>query len=118
MGFLFSIDWFLSEKACGHKKFEKVFFLNTFLPTGIFAILEFFCLVQSSFLDLDCLYIDAAIPHRRRIGGERGGWGGGQVLWKPSGVVVQVAGFVTVPGGSLFDAFRDWSACGRTCYNT
>ena len=29
-----------------------------------------------------------------------GGWGGDQVLWKPSGQV-QVAELVTVPGGSL-----------------
>ena len=29
------------------------------------------CLVMLSFLDLDCLYIVAAIPHRRRIGGGR-----------------------------------------------
>ena len=56
--------------------------------------------MQLSFLDLDCLYINAAIPHRRSIGVEGGGWGGDQVLWKPSGVVVQVAGLVTVPGGS------------------
>ena len=34
------------------------------------------------------------------MGGEGGSWGGDQVLWKPSGVVVQVAGLVTVPGGS------------------
>ena len=32
--------------------------------------------------------------------GGRGRRGGDQVLWKPSGVVVQVAGLVTVPGGS------------------
>ena len=56
--------------------------------------------MQLSFLDLNFLYIGAAIPNRRRIGGETEGWGGDQVLWKPSGVVVQVAGLVTVPGGS------------------
>ena len=29
-----------------------------------------------------------------------GSWGGDQVLWKLSGVGVQVAGLVTTPGGS------------------
>ena len=73
---------------------------------------------------LEFLLQGAAIPNRRRIGGEGEGWGGDQVLWKPSGVVVQVAGLVTVPGGSwagnlvFFEAFSDRSACGRTGYNT
>ena len=58
------------------------------------------CLLPLCFLDLDCLCIDAAIPHRRRIGGEGRGQVCDQVLWKPSGVVVQVAGLVTVPGRS------------------
>ena len=92
------MDLFLVEKALSKKKFSKFFFCI------LFYILEdlpfFFCLVELSFLDLDCLYLVAAIPHRRRIGGEEGSWGGDQVLWKPSGVVVQVAGLVTVPGGS------------------
>ena len=34
------------------------------------------------------------------MGGEGGSWGGDQVLWKPSGVGVQVAGLVAIPGGS------------------
>ena len=29
-----------------------------------------------------------------------GSWGGGQVLWRLSGVGVQVSGLVTTPGGS------------------
>ena len=59
------------KRLLAKKKFD--FFLHTFLHTGRFAILEFLCLVQLSFLDLNFLYIGAAIPNRRRIGGEGGG---------------------------------------------
>ena len=72
-------------------------------------------MVQLSFLDLNCLYIDDAIPHRMRIGGEGGGLGGDQVLWNRSGVVVQVAGLVTVLGaswsGNLFFLSLQGSEC-------
>ena len=82
------------------KKFE-IFFLHNFSYILEYLLLyRFLCLVELSFWDLDCLYIVAAIPHRRRIGGEGGDWVGDQVLWKLSEVVVQVAGLVTVRGGS------------------
>ena len=60
---------------------------------------SFLCLLELSFWDLNCLYIGAAIPPGEGWGGW-GSRGGDQVLWKLSGVVVQVAGLVTVPRGS------------------
>ena len=74
--------------------------LKRFSFTYFFAYWKILCFVPLTFLDLSFLYIDASIPNRRRIGGDGGGWGGDQVFWKPSGVVVQVVGLVTVPGGS------------------
>ena len=68
---------FLGEKAFDQKKVRKRVFLHTFfLHTGRFAILEFLYLVQLSFLDLNFLYIGAAIPNRRinRRGGGTLGW--------------------------------------------
>ena len=72
MGFLFSMDLFLGGKGLWQQKSFKRFLLHPFLHTGTFAIVDFFCLLELSFLDLDCLYLVAVIPHMRRIGGEEG----------------------------------------------
>ena len=75
MCFLFSVDLLLGEKVFGNKKIKKSFFFTCipFLTCWkIFHSRDFLCLVELSFLDLDFLYIVAAIPHRRRIGGEGG----------------------------------------------
>ena len=89
------------KRLLAKKKFEKVVFYILFLTYWkICHSRVFLCLVELSLLDLDCLYIAAANPHRRRIGGEGGSWGGDQVLWKPSGVGSQVAGLVKISDGS------------------
>ena len=127
MGFLFRMDLFLGEKGFWQKKVLKVFSASSFTYWTIYRSGVFFCLVELSFLDLDCLYIVAAIPHRRRIGGGRevgvvtrscgslqGLWCRwqdllqyleevGVVTWyffKLSRVRVHLAGLVAIPGGS------------------
>ena len=68
MGFPLSIDLFLGEKACGpKKKLKELFFLHT--------ILEFLCLVQLRFLDLDCCNPPQYFCQNEDMrGGERLGW--------------------------------------------
>ena len=71
MGFLFSIDLFLGQKAFWPKKCLK----RGFFPILIFT--NWKICHSRVFLDLNCLYIDAAIPNRWRLGGEEGDW----VFW-------------------------------------
>ena len=101
MGFIFSIDLFLGEKACGPKKvWTSCFFTYFFFTSWYICDSRVFMFEAVELFGLGLLVHRCCNPPQKEDKRGGGCWVSDQVLWKPSSVVMQVAGLVTVPRGS------------------
>ena len=74
------------------KKVRKSLFNTFFLHAERFAVLEFFFVFGGvELFRLGLLVHSCCNPQKEEDRRGEGSWGSDQVLWKPSGVVVQVA---------------------------